>query len=46
MYFDEDSEEEKEDYTIKETDALVIAGKIVRRDHENKVKITFSLGKK
>jgi len=32
MYFDEDSEEEKEDYTIKETDALVIAGKIEKNE--------------
>lgn len=30
LYFDEDSEEEKEDYIIKATDALIIAGKIVR----------------
>jgi len=28
-YFEDESDEEKEDYTIKDTDALIISGKIV-----------------
>ena len=33
QYFETDSEDEKEDYTIKDTDALIIAGKIVKCFH-------------
>lgn len=29
MFFEEDSEEEKEDYTIRENDHLIVAGKMV-----------------